>query len=166
MSKSRIHLKHVILAPVAEMPALVATTLRASGANKFFYDENINTIQAVIEESQPIRQNREAITRFPVEVSWVKEPVHLTDLSEISDDHVRYADSVTVNIYVSREQGFKGYEDLCTGKAETIFNDLKKYARKTIEKLGRDGPPTDYGSASFATLNEVSEQGYVLNAAL
>ncbi len=157
MEKPYIQTNKRIAAPYGEMPDIVLATLSSGGWTKFQYFENPHSLQAQFSD-QETWGGRRFTTNFSLEVTWRVDSQPKEVVEEIKQ-HSQFLDPVAVLIKMRHHDSPD--QTVATAKLTALWDELKQRVRDATAALPNKPHPTEHGSARWATLEEVIDEGYI-----
>ena len=149
--------KKPLAAPLEDMEEIVIATLNGMQFRNFTYVDTPKTLQATKEDTE-IWGNHPFKSSFAVEISWIEDPQppaqfeHLT----MENEHIQPL-LVTLKAKDVRSNGQQDAENLIV----TLWNQLKERAKETSEAAKHRKRLTDHGTATWATLEELQQEGFI-----
>lgn len=149
--------KMPLAAPIDEMEDIVIATLNGMQFSKCNYIESPKTIQAT-KEKRNFEGDHSYNSAFAVEFVWYEDaepPAEFESLS-IKNEFIQPI-RVTLKVKDLEAQDQSDAQSL----AKVLWGQLKERAELSSEAAKTKKKPTDHGSASWATLQELTHEGYV-----
>lgn len=146
-----------LAAPFEDMEEIVIATLNGMQFRNFTFTESPKTFQATREDAE-IWANHTFKKSFSVEVSWLEDPAPPEQFQELSVAN-EFIQPILVSVKVKDLRS--DAQDEAQAVAITLWNQLKERASQTSEAARTRKAPTDHGSASWATLEQLQHEDYV-----
>jgi len=146
-----------LAAPYDDMEEIVIATLNGMQFKNLTYVDSPKTIQATREDMQ-VWAGQQFRKTFAVEVIWTEDPAPPEQFHQIQSKN-EYVQPLLVTIKMKdlRSDGQGESFELC----KSFWNQLKERAQQTSEAAKTRKKPTDHGSASWATVQELEAEGYI-----
>ena len=146
-----------LAAPMDDMEEIVIATLNGMQIGNFTYVDTPKTIQATKQDTE-IWGNHPFKSSYAVEIIWVEDPEPPPQFEHIAmgNEHIQPL-LVTLKVKDLRSDGQQDAKDLAT----SLWNQLKERAKETAAAAKHKKRPTDHGSATWATLPELQQEGYI-----
>lgn len=149
--------KKPLAAPFDDMEEIAIATLNSMQFRNFTFIESTKTLQATREDTE-IWANQPFKKAYAIEVSWMEDPEppgQFQDLAMTNEFNQPLLVTVKVKDLKSDAQ------EQAQKMAISFWNQLKERAEQTSEAAKSRKPPTDHGTACWATLNELKSEGYI-----
>lgn len=146
-----------LAAPSEDMEEIVIATLNGMQFGKFVYVDSPRTIQGTREDTE-LWGDRPFKSSFSAEIVWRDDqdpPAQFQDL--LKENDLIHPLLVTVRVKDLKADEQEDARDL----AKRIWNQLKERAAETAKAAKHKKPPTDHGTAVWATVQELDAEGYL-----
>lgn len=149
--------KKPLAAPLDEMEDIVIATLNGMQFGKCNYIESPKTIQATKEKNK-YEGDQLYKSGFSIEFIWMEDAAPPPEFEELSATN-EFIQPIRVTLKVKDLESTDQSD--AVELAKTIWEQLKERAELTSEAAKTKKKPTDHGSAAWATLAELTHEGYV-----
>lgn len=150
-------LKKPLAAPLDDMEEIIIATLNSMQFRNFTYLESTKTIQATKEDTE-IWANQNFKKSYAIEVTWQEDPNPPEQFPELLKAN-EYIQPLLVTLQVKDLKSDS--QDQAQEIAVSFWNQLKTRAGQTSEAAKTRRPPTDHGTATWATVSELKQEDYI-----
>ena len=157
MKKPYAEVTNPLAAPADDMEEIVIATLNGMQFGKFIYVDTPKTLQASREDTEIWGDKRHS-RAYSVEIVWAddQDPPPAFEHLALQNEFIQ---PLIVNIKVKDLKSDSGEDAIEIAKE--LLAELIDRAKKTAQAAKVKKRPTDHGTAAWATLQELSHEGYV-----
>lgn len=149
--------KKPLVAPLDDMEEIVIATLNGMQFRNLTYVDTPKTIQATKDDTE-VWANKSFKKSFAIEVNWYEDLIPPVEFEKIAKTNEHVAPiHVTVRLKDMRSDGQDDAQELLV----SFWNQLKERSAETSAAAKTRKRPTDHGTATWATLEELGAEGYL-----
>lgn len=158
MEKPFAHLtRKPLAAPFDDMEEIVVASFNSLQFRNFTYLDTPKTLQATKDDTE-IWGGHSFRSSIAAEITWMEDPQPPPQFEQLAINN-EFIQPLLVTLKV-KDLKSSGQQD-AEALAISLWNQLKERAKETSDAAKQRKRPTDHGTATWATLKELQEEGYV-----
>lgn len=161
MEKPFLQVKKVLAAPLSEMPDIVFSALKSQGFADLTFKEIPYSVNANFSDYET-HSGKRFTKAMQAQVIWTEDKNPPEIFSTMKAEN-KMIDPMLVTVRLKPHK-LVSAED-AKAKLQSLWSEIKEIAEQTSAAIVDQVPPTDYGTAQWATLKELKQEGYLTDFA-